>query len=476
MTLQPEKFEKEPLVEEIARPRRIDLRPEHLNRTLLVLAAPSVIEYLLHTTVHLSDTLIAGWLRDETLLAASMLAGVLLFITSAPFFALTVAANSLVSRAWGAERYERGRQFAGQCLALAFLFSLAVFLAGMPLAGRLLVWLGAEPEVVPVGATFLRILLCSVLLGSPMWVANGIIRATGDTRTPMVLSLIMNAVNVLVSILLAFGIGPWPGMGLMGVAWGTVVARSLGGLLSVSIAMTRRMGAPLPLSMLWRWRAPMLREIWKIGSPTLLERLIWTGSYSVFASIVARLGTTALAGHNIALHVESLAFMPGNGAAFAISSFVGQAVGAGKTAIAETAVKRTIKWMTLTMAGLGLLFVVFGKQVALLFGATPEVVRLAGIALQISSIEHPLMACGMILVGALQGSGDTRSPLYVIVVCILLFRFGVVYLFAIGLGWGLAGVWLGTAVDWGGRCIGLWWMFKRGRWKTVHAESLLTEA
>ncbi len=129
----------------------------------------------------------------------------------------------------------------------------------MPLADRLLVWLGAEPDVVPVGAAFLRILLCSVLLGSPMWVANGIIRATGDTRTPMVFSLIMNAVNILASIVLAFGIGPWPGMGLMGVAWGTVVARSLGGLLSVSIAMTRRMGAPLPISMLWRWRGPMLR-------------------------------------------------------------------------------------------------------------------------------------------------------------------------------------------------------------------------
>jgi putative MATE family efflux protein len=468
MTYHPEKFEEDPYVEEPAGPSGLNLNEDAVDRTLVVLALPAMLEHLMHTAVHFSDTLIVGWLEDEVKLAAALLGGVITFLSFAPFFALNIATVSLVSRAWGARRYDRAARFAGQCLGLGILASLVVFLGGQLLAEKLMTWIGAEADVVPLGARFLRILLLSILFGSPMWIANAAIRGTGDTRTPMFIAMIMNVVNISVSIVLAFGIGPLPAFGLMGVAWGTVIARTLGGSLAVGALWLKRVGLEFSFPLLWRWKREEIREIVVLAFPTLCERLVWNTSFGVFTAIVAMLGTTTLAAHNIALHVESLAFMPANGAAHAVAAFVGQAVGAGRPRIAEMAVHRAIWYACLVMGTLGASFVIFGPQIAMIFRATPEVVALAGIALQISAIEHPLMALGLILAGSLQGAGDTRSPLYVMLVCILLFRFGAVYFFAITLGWGLPGVWLATALDWGGRSIGLYLIFRWGRWKTLN--------
>ncbi|NUP90875.1 MAG: hypothetical protein HUU25_13835, partial [Candidatus Sumerlaeia bacterium] len=148
---------------------------------------------------------------------------------------------------------------------------------------------------------------------------------------------------------------------------------------------------------------------------------------------------------------------------------VGQAVGAGRPDIAALAVRRTLGWSTAFMVALGLSFVAFGPVMATIFGATPEVIALAGVVLQLSALEHPLMSATMILSGALRGAGDTRSPFWVVVWATFLFRFGAVYLFAITLGWGLPGIWIGTAVDWGGRAIMLWVIFRRGAWRAIHA-------
>jgi Na+-driven multidrug efflux pump len=119
------------------------------------------------------------------------------------------------------------------------------------------------------------------------------------------------------------------------------------------------------------------------------------------------------------------------------------------------------------MGGVGILFALFGRQIASLFGSTPEVLDLAGQAVRIAALEQPTLAAQFVLAGSLRGAGDTRSPLYVSLVGVLFFRVPVVYLLAIVLGWGLAGVWLGTALDWAARAATSYFLFRRGGWKLV---------
>ena len=121
---------------------------------------------------------------------------------------------------------------------------------------------------------------------------------------------------------------------------------------------------------------------------------------------------------------------------------------------------------------LDLSFILFSRSIVSIFGSTPEVLNLAALAVAISAAELLGIGIEMILAGGMRGAGDTRTPMYVTIAGVLLLRLPVVYFLAITLGWGLAGVWWGTAIDWTGRTILLWFLFRRGSWKTLKLEDV----
>ena len=335
---------------------------------------------------------------------------------------------------------------------------------GILLSNKLFHWFGASEPVINLGGKYLRIVMLTIPLEMLMFIANGIMRGSGDTKSPMYITVVMNIINIILCIILAFGYK----MGLIGVAYGSMVAQALGGIFALLMLESGWSHIKLPIRNFFCWNKQLIKELIALAYPVALERFIGSGAHLIFMKILAMLGTIAIAGHFIAVRLESLAFMPAFGINVAVMTIVGQSLGARKPEIAELTVKRAMMWTTFFMLGLGLIFVSFAKYIVVLFGATPEVIHLAGIALQISALELPFLSYAMILSGCLRGAGDTRSPLYNMLVCVLLFRFGVVYLFAITFGWGLAGVWLATAVDWLGRTLCLWYIFKRGKWKQIH--------
>jgi len=121
----------------------------------------------------------------------------------------------------------------------------------------------------------------------------------------------------------------------------------------------------------------------------------------------------------------------------------------------------------IVMGAVGVIFAVFGPTLAALFGSTPEVVALAGSAVRIGALEQLPVAVQMVLAGSLRGAGDMRTPMYATLLGVLFFRVPTVYFFAVTLGWGLDGVWLGTALDWTARAALLYLLFRRGGWKKM---------
>jgi putative MATE family efflux protein len=215
----------------------------------------------------------------------------------------------------------------------------------------------------------------------------------------------------------------------------------------------------------WRW--PDVSRISTLALPNVVESVIQRVGFITFMGIVSSLGTATVAANQIANTVESLSFMPAFGLSVAASTLVGQSLGARKVPIAELAVKRTAIYSLGAMTLTGLIFVVFGQQIASIFGATGEVLLLAGMAVQISALEQPSIALQMVYGGALRGAGDTRSPMLVSLIGVIFFRIAAVYVLAVVFGLGLAGVWLGTAVDWAGRTVVMYIMYRRGRWKKL---------
>lgn len=456
----------------VVRDRGLDLRLRTLNGTLWRLTWPVIVENMLFTMVFIADTLITGWLRDERMLAATALAGLLMFLMNAPFIAYAAAANSIVSRSWGELDFDAARRCAGITVGLGIALAVVLTFVAWPFADTVVRLLGADDQVAPIGGRYLRILLLSGFCGYPMMISNAVIRGTGNTRTPMLIAGLMNGTNVLTSTILAFGWLGFPEMGVYGVAWGTVIARGVGFACSGGYLFHGR-GVGVAAAYLVSLERKMMARLWRLAWPLLTERMGSSFVHLIFMRLVAGLGTTILAAHQITLQVESLAFMPAWALGIAATTITGQAIGARLEHIAEAAVRRMMMLATIVMLSLALLFVVFGPNIVRLFGATDDVIAQAAVAICISAVELLFMAWTFTIMGALRGAGDTVSPLIVGLASTLIFRLGGTLLLAYVFDLGLPGVWIATAVDWAVRSVGLGIFFARGAWKRLHEQEKL---
>jgi len=451
----------------VGNPGGVDLSEEGLTRSILRLALPAVAENLLVTMVFVADTILIGWLGDPAALAAVGLGGMLLFILNAIFGALSAGAVPLIARAWGAGDFRRAEEIGGQTISLSLLLGVVVVLAVWPLSEGFFVLMGVEERIVEMGGVYLRWILTTSWLGLPLIALNGVMRAAGDTRTPMWVTGVMNVWNVIAAAGLIFGLGPLPALGLVGAGIATASARFLGGMLSLGVLFLGGSVIRIPWRAALRWDGGLVRTMVRLALPAAGEQLILRLGSMGFMRVVAALGTVALAAHQIAVRVESVSFMPGFGLAVASTTLTGQALGAGGADLAERGVRRTRRFALWAMGTLGVVFALFGRQLVGVFGATPAVLDQAGMAVRISALEQPSLAVLMVLAGAMRGAGDTRTPMWVNAAGVLLFRIPVVCLLGIVLGWGLAGVWVGTALDWAARAALITWFFRRGRWKEI---------
>jgi putative MATE family efflux protein len=446
----------------------IDLRLERLTRTIVKLSAPSVIESVLTTLVYLVDVAFIGWLNDPAALAAVGLSGALMWAADGLFQALSISASAMVSRFWGGRDFEEARTVSGQAILLSLLAAFLLMGLLMPISTLFLRSMGAEPDVVGLGTIYVRILLATSPVSFVLVIANSMMRATGDTQKPMIITGVMNLCNVALAYGLIFGAGPIPRLELVGAALSTSIARAVGGAIAIGVLFSARTPLHLRLVHLRRWDWSLIWRIVRISLPNVGETLISRLGYMLFIRIVTSLGTVALAAHQLALRIESLAYMPGWGLATAAAALVGQALGAEKADVAEVGIRRTLLMGNGAMGLLGGAFALFGPAIVQLFGVQDaELAALSTMAIRIAALELIGLCSVMIIAGCLRGAGDTRTPMIVTLAGTLFFRVPTTYLFAILLGAGLKGVWLATTTDWTMRALIMFFLYVRGGWKTV---------
>ncbi len=444
----------------------MELTKKNLNRNIIRLALPVALENVLHMAVFIVDLIMVGRLGTVPV-AAVGLAGALGFIIAMIFTALNVGTTALVARNFGAKQKDEARKVAGQSLLITLIFGVAVSPFIFYFADNILVLMSAEENVVSLGSQYLKIVLSFFIFRLIILTGASIFRGAGDTKTPMLITLVMNCVNILFNWLLIFGIWIFPRMEVAGAAWATSIAYTVGASLIIYQLFSRKSILTISLKHIVDVNISIIKRILRISLPATLDASLTQMGYLFFIKIVTMLGTVSLAAHQIAIRIEALSFMPGFALGVATTTIVGQSLGANKPDLARLSMRKNCQIALALMGFFAFIFLAFAEPMAKMFHPDPDVLALSALCVMIAAIEQPALAIYMVYAGGLRGAGDTFSPMIVTIVGTLCFHLPAAYVFGIVLGWGLAGIWFGAAIDWILRAIAVYILFRLGRWKKI---------
>jgi putative MATE family efflux protein len=422
---------------------------------ILSLAVPAMIENILQTVVGFVDTLFVSRLGLTEVTAVGV-ANAVLAVYIAIFMAIGVGTSSFVARSVGAENLEQAKAIAKQSTRISAMVGLFFGLITLFFAEPLLKIMGAEPKVLAEGAIYFRIVAVPSIFISLMFLFGSILRASGDTKTPMKISWWMNLIHIGLDYILIFGVFGFKGLGVAGAAWATVIVRVLGTIALYYFIHKSKVSFKDTSVNAKQFTSPIL----KLSTPAAIERLIMRVGQVLYFGLIVRMGTETYAAHTIAGNIETFSYMPGYGLAVAATTLVGQHIGAKRKKDAYTYGMWTTGVAILFMSLIGILLFFFSPWFATWFTTDKKAIDMVVTALRIDAFAQPALAVGLVLAGALQGSGDTTSPMYSTAIGMWMIRVIGVYILGIQLGMGIAGVWLSIALDLYVRAIFLFFRFR----------------
>ena len=391
---------------------RGDITHGPLTRALFRIAGPAILAKALHAALGLVDVFWVSRLgaAQSAAVTTSFFASWIL-VSAVDLTALGILAH--VARHTGAHDRARAGHAAAQGLVvgvwLGVLFAVGAWFA----APWLFRTLGTASDVTTNGVTYLRILFLAAPFTFTYLNCEFLMRAAGDTRSPLVVAAIAVLFNAVLDPLLIYGVGPFPRLGVAGAGWATLLAQAVACAVFAAYAFRRHPNFPLTVASLRQLDMRLTANLLRIGFPGMAVGTFYSTIYLFMSGIAARLGTRELAILGLANRSESVTYLVTNGFGAATATVVGQCLGAGRPERAERAAWASVGWMTGYAFLTGTLLVVWPQAILRLFTADPSVVELGAPYLRILGYAQPLMAVEIVLEHAFAGAGDTVPPMLV---------------------------------------------------------------
>jgi multidrug resistance protein, MATE family len=397
--------------------QRRELEPSHsasqhapMNRRVLGLAWPVIGEHLLETLLGVVDTLLVAGLGIAAIAGIGSSLQIMFFILSA-LSALSVGSSILVAQAVGARDLAHASRLARQALLWSVVLSLPLALLGYWLAGPIIGIFGMEPDAARIGTDYLQVTMGTVVVLVALVIGGGVLRGAGDSRTPLVATAIANVLNVVLAYGLIYGHWGLPALGAVGSAWATFIARGVALLLLLRAMWTGRNGIGIAGAGRWRLDWSVAKGVLRLGTPAAIEQILLSTAFLVLTILVAQLGTATLAAQRIAMSALSFCYLPAIGFGLAATTLVGQSIGARTPREGAALARVATIWSTGLMSLNMVLLLLFAAPVMRLFTSEPDVIHIGAAALVVVALMLPIESVGIVLAGALRGTGDTRFPL-----------------------------------------------------------------
>jgi len=436
-------------------------------KEIVTLALPVVISKLSFTAMGLVDTAMVGRLGASEQ-AAVGIATTFMFTLYVFGLGIVGAVNTFVAQSHGAGRPRECGVALGHALLIGTAIG-ALTLVALLLSAPLFHMVGLSERVAEIGYDY----LFWRVMGLPgvfwYWAYNGFLEGLGETRTPMRITLAANLVNIVGDYTLIFGPGPLPALGVEGAGMATATSNLF--MLGCFVWVVHRPGSRYREFGAQRvfsgWRRRLLGRMLAVGLPMGVQFFLEVGAFLVFSVMVGWVGDVALAAHQVALRLWSVSFMTAWGISAAATTLVGRHQGAGASDAAFEAGMRTVRLAVGVALLVGGLYALLPGPLASLFTDVEEVLGIASGLMYLCALNQLLDCVNIVAYGALKGAGDTRWPMWTVVVTNWVVGVPLVYGLTIAAGLGATGAWAGMGIVLGVQAGLMLIRFRGGRWREI---------
>ncbi|MBZ0155278.1 MAG: MATE family efflux transporter [Alphaproteobacteria bacterium] len=448
----------------------IDLTMGNLWTSIWQISWPMLLVMIFNFFVGLTDIYVAGFISPDVQAVVGFV-GQIYFLIILIANAISIGTVALLSRAIGARNYDHALEIARQSLAFSALSAVALTVFGLAFPREIVLLAGFPPGIQEMGVRFLRIFALALGPNYLLIISNAIFRASGEVKKNLLSMFLVSIINIVGNFIFVFGIFSFPGLGYIGIALATALSATVGMVVCLVLFRTSRWR--LLYARPWSFSPSLTRKIIDLSWPAALLQIAWNAGSLILYNILGRLGQESITGLSSltnGLRIEAVIYLPAFALHMAASVLVGQNLGAGNPERAEK-----IGWK-ITFSGIILisvmaLFIFAGaERLASLVTKSPDVLAETARYLRIMMLSEPFMALSTILGGSLQGAGDTKGAMWIVVIAMWLVRIPLAYFLALGAGYGALGVWVAMVASMLVQGTLIAWRFRRGRWKELHVE------
>lgn len=382
------------------------------------LAWPTMLEQLMQTAVQYIDTAMVGSLGTQATAAVGS-TGTVNWLVGSTISAMGVGFLSYISRARGADEPENARRAVAQAVLMTLFLGVLFTALTLSLSGWVPVWMQVEPGIQAMAAQYFFILYLPMLPRTASIIFGTVLRAAGDTKTPMKIGVLVNLVNVILNFFLIYPTHTvslfsrtFPlfgaGLGVTGAAIASAVAFTVGGI-CISVVLWRHPTVS-PRGQAFRPDMQILKPCMRVAFPNMLQRFGTSLGYVAFAAMINSLGEVATAAHTIANTVESAFYIPGYGMQTAAATLAGNAYGARDEKRMKSLASMFIPLEIVLMIISGATLFLAAPGLMRLFSANEAVIGLGATVLRMVAVSEPFYGFSIIIEGLMMGVGRTKVP------------------------------------------------------------------
>ncbi len=371
------------------------------------------------------DSIVVGKYVGDNALAAVGASGPILNLLILLFVGISTGAGIMVAQYYGAKKKEELSKTVGSCMTLILVSSAIVMLVGPLIARPLITLLGTPDTVADMAVSYLVIIFLGILGGGAYNIISGILRGMGDSFYPLVFLVVACLLNIALDLLFVCKFR----MGVPGVAWATIIAQMVSGALCVirlvrmkdTVQITRKSLIPDRL---------LTGEIVRLGLPSGLTQAVFSMASIVVQRLTNNFGEMIMAVSVVVMRVDGFAMLPNFTFGIALTTFVGQNVGAGRMDRVHEGVRSGLRAGLAIAAALVTMILLGGRPLMGLFTQTQAVVDTSMHMMKILAVGYIAMAITQSLSGVMRGAGDTVTPMWISLVTTVVIRMPLAYLIA----------------------------------------------